>query len=51
MAAKQLEYAEDARASLRKGIDALANAVKITLGPKGRKRYLRQEVRSPYHHQ
>ena len=36
MAAKQLEYAEDARASLRKGIDALANAVKITLGPKGR---------------
>ena len=36
MAAKQLEYAEDARASLRKGIDALANAVKITLGTKGR---------------
>ncbi len=36
MPAKQLEYAEDARASLRKGIDALANAVKITLGPKGR---------------
>ena len=36
MPAKQLEYAEDARASLRKGIDALADAVKITLGPKGR---------------
>ena len=36
MPAKQLEYAEEARASLRKGIDALANAVKITLGPKGR---------------
>ena len=36
MPAKQLEYAEEARASLRKGIDALADAVKITLGPKGR---------------
>jgi len=34
--AKQLSYSEEARASLRNGIDALANAVKITLGPKGR---------------
>jgi len=33
---KQLSYSEDARRSLRKGIDALADAVKITLGPKGR---------------
>ena len=34
--AKQLVYGEESRKSLRKGIDALANAVKITLGPKGR---------------
>ena len=36
MAGKQLTYAEDARKSLKTGIDALAEAVKITLGPKGR---------------
>src|SRR3954464_5459973 len=36
MPAKQLEYSEEARASLKKGIDTLADAVKITLGPKGR---------------
>src|SRR4030042_136780 len=34
--AKQLAYDEDARRALKKGIDALAGAVKITLGPKGR---------------
>ncbi len=34
--AKQISYDEDARRSLKKGIDALAQAVKITLGPKGR---------------
>src|SRR5213080_2032506 len=36
MPAKQLEYSEDARRALKRGIDALAAAVKITLGPKGR---------------
>ncbi|MDY6893406.1 MAG: chaperonin GroEL [Chloroflexota bacterium] len=34
--AKQITYDEDARRSLKKGIDSLAEAVKITLGPKGR---------------
>ncbi len=34
--AKQLLFDEDARHALRNGIDALADAVKITLGPKGR---------------
>jgi len=34
--AKQILYEEDARRSLKKGIDSLAGAVKITLGPKGR---------------
>ena len=34
--AKQLAFGEDARRSLKKGIDALAASVRITLGPKGR---------------
>src|SRR6059036_3906750 len=36
MPAKQITYSEDARASLRRGVDKLADAVKITLGPRGR---------------
>jgi len=36
MPPKKLSYAEDARKSLRSGIDTLADAVKVTLGPKGR---------------
>jgi len=34
--AKQLVFSEDARRALKTGVDALANAVKVTLGPKGR---------------
>ena len=34
--AKQLEFNDSARKSLERGVDALANAVKVTLGPKGR---------------
>mgnify|MGYP006278831731 CR=1 FL=1 len=34
--AKQLIYDEEARRALKRGIDALADTVKITLGPKGR---------------
>ncbi|HCA67363.1 MAG TPA: molecular chaperone GroEL, partial [Candidatus Jacksonbacteria bacterium] len=34
--AKQILFDEIARSSLKKGVDALANAVKVTLGPKGR---------------
>src|SRR6476661_7335763 len=34
--AKQMEFNEDARGSLKRGVDMLANAVKTTLGPKGR---------------
>ncbi len=33
--AKQIKFGEEARQSLKKGIDALADAVKVTLGPKG----------------
>ena len=36
MAPKKLAYAEEARKSLRVGIDTLAESVKVTLGPKGR---------------
>ena len=36
MPAKKLAYAEEARKSLRVGIDILADSVKVTLGPKGR---------------
>jgi chaperonin GroEL len=36
MPAKQLIYHEEARRSLKKGVDALADAVKVTLGPRGR---------------
>src|SRR4030043_932873 len=34
--AKQILYGEEARRALKAGIDALANAVKVTLGPRGR---------------
>src|SRR5919205_3239672 len=36
MPAKQLEFSEEARRSLKEGIDAMADAVKTTLGPRGR---------------
>jgi len=34
--AKILKYSEDARRALERGVDAVAEAVKITIGPKGR---------------
>src|SRR3954468_23404843 len=36
MAHKELKFSEDARRSLERGVNILANAVKVTLGPKGR---------------
>ncbi|HEV2723724.1 MAG TPA: chaperonin GroEL [Thermoleophilaceae bacterium] len=36
MAHKELKYAQDARQALQEGVDAVADAVKVTLGPKGR---------------
>src|SRR6201995_5352302 len=36
MAHKELKFGEDARRSLQRGVDILADAVKVTLGPKGR---------------
>ena len=34
--AKELEFNDSARDALQRGVDQLANAVKVTLGPKGR---------------
>ena len=45
--AKQIEFEEEARRSLKKGIDALADAVKTTLGPKGRNVALDKKWGSP----
>jgi chaperonin GroEL len=36
MAAKEVKFAADARESITRGVDILANAVRVTLGPKGR---------------
>ena len=36
MAAKQLQFDEEARRGLERGMNTLADAVKVTLGPKGR---------------
>ena len=45
--AKQLLFSEDARRSLKKGIDVVANAVSTTLGPKGRNVALDRKFGSP----
>ena len=47
MAAKELRYREDARAAMLGGVDALANTVKVTLGPKGRNVVLSRKFGSP----
>ena len=47
MAAKDLLFSTDARARLKKGIDALADAVKVTLGPKGRNVVIDKKFGSP----
>src|SRR5437899_9044445 len=47
MAAKELLFNTDARARLKKGIDALAEAVKVTLGPKGRNVVIDKKFGSP----
>ncbi|HEX9091026.1 MAG TPA: chaperonin GroEL, partial [Anaerolineales bacterium] len=47
MAAKQLQFSEEARRKLSKGMDVLANAVATTLGPKGRNVALDRKFGSP----
>jgi len=45
--AKQLKYTDDARKAMKEGVDKLANAVKVTLGPKGRYVVLDKKFGSP----
>lgn len=45
--AKELKFGEDARRALERGVDALANAVKVTLGPKGRNVVLEKSFGAP----
>src|SRR5678816_1351434 len=47
MAGKDLVYREDARAAMMRGVNALANTVKVTLGPKGRNVVLSRKFGSP----
>ncbi len=45
--AKQISFSEESRAALKRGVDQLANAVKVTLGPKGRNVILDRGFGSP----
>ena len=51
MAHKELKYDSEARKALELGVDAVANAVKVTLGPARPLRRPGQEVRRPDDHQ
>ena len=45
--AKEIEYSADARARLKRGVDQLAEAVKVTLGPKGRNVVIEKKFGAP----
>lgn len=47
MAAKEIRYTDEARKLLEAGVDKLANAVKVTLGPRGRNVVLERKFGSP----
>jgi chaperonin GroEL len=47
MASKRIVFGSDAREKIRKGVDALADTVKVTLGPKGRNVVLERSFGSP----
>ncbi|MFN7267099.1 MAG: chaperonin GroEL [Bacteroidota bacterium] len=47
MSAKHINFNSDAREKLKEGIDALANAVKVTLGPKGRNVVIQKSFGAP----
>ena len=47
MPAKEIRFADDARARMLQGLDVLANAVKVTLGPKGRNVVLDKSFGAP----
>ena len=45
--AKDIKFDVDAREMLKKGVDQLANAVKVTLGPKGRNVIIEKKFGAP----
>ncbi|HJR08976.1 MAG TPA: chaperonin GroEL [Pyrinomonadaceae bacterium] len=47
MAAKELKFSEEARSAMLRGVNTLANAVRVTLGPKGRNVVLGKKFGSP----
>jgi chaperonin GroEL len=47
MAAKEVKFASDAREKMLRGVDTLANAVKVTLGPKGRNVVIEKSFGAP----
>ncbi|MDR0753599.1 MAG: chaperonin GroEL, partial [Holosporaceae bacterium] len=47
MSAKELKFSDDARSKMIRGVDVLANAVKVTLGPKGRNVVIHRSFGSP----
>ncbi len=47
MVSKEIKFGEDARRALERGVDALTNTVKVTLGPKGRNVVLDRKFGSP----
>ena len=47
MAAKDVKFSQDARERMLRGVDILANAVKVTLGPKGRNVVLEKSFGAP----
>ena len=47
MAAKEVKFSQDARERMLRGVDILANAVRVTLGPKGRNVVLEKSWGAP----
>ena len=47
MTAKDVKFSNDAREAMLKGVDVLANTVKVTLGPKGRNVVLNKSFGAP----
>ncbi len=47
MAAKEVRFSSDAREKMLRGVDILANAVKVTLGPKGRNVVIEKSFGAP----
>ena len=47
MSAKEVQFGDDARQRMIKGVNVLANAVKVTLGPKGRNVVLEKSFGAP----